>query len=127
MTCRRLSTIVNTLAYRSIALDFEIWVGTNPDIQRIHLDHFTTLLKTSRYKQFNAKQRIGKFGAIRKLIFALQTDWYAQNVIPHVVAAIKVVAHACFSVDETIKPLVSYLAANLHDGKRTTVHKVDRC
>jgi hypothetical protein len=114
---RSLSTITNALAYRSIALDFEIWVGCNPDIQRIHLDHFTTLLRTSRYKNFNAKQRINKLGIIRKLLFALQTDWYSRDMAPHIVAAIKVVAQMCFSVDETIKPVVSYLAANLHEGK----------
>ena len=119
-----LSTVTNTLAYRSIALDFEIWVGCNPDIQRIHLDHFSTLLRTSRYKHFNAKQRVSKLGVIRKLLFVLQTDWYPHDMVQDIVAAIKVVAQTCFSVDEAIKPIVSYLAANLHEGRSQHVlHK----
>ncbi|TDL19109.1 beach-domain-containing protein [Rickenella mellea] len=125
------STIVNTLAYRTLALDLEIWSGTPTEIQRAHLDHFATLLKTSRYKAFNARQRIAKFGVVRKLLFVLQTAWYAQDVVRDVVAALKTVALACFSADETIKPMVSYLAANLHDestaaaSPRSTMSRID--
>ena len=118
---RRLSTIINTLAYRAIALDFEIWTNANTEIQRLHLDNFTTLLKTSRYKHFNAKQRIGKFGVLRKLLFALQTEWYSREVIPFVVSAIRIVMQTCFSVDEAVRPIISYLAANLHDGELCSV------
>lgn len=110
------SVIVNSLAYRAIALDFELWSGAKPEIQQAHLEHFATLLKTSKYRHFNAKQRIAKFSVIRKLLFALQTEWYDREMVPHVVAAVKNVANASFSADETVKPIVSYLAVNLHKG-----------
>ena len=111
------STIVNTVAYRAIALDFQLWSRTRQEIQLVHLEHFATLLDTSRHKRFNAKQRMSKMGVVRKLLFVLQTDWYPPNMQPFLLETLKVVAEANFSIDDAIRPLVSYLAANLHDSK----------
>ncbi|KAF7329558.1 hypothetical protein MKEN_00218700 [Mycena kentingensis (nom. inval.)] len=110
------STVVNAVAYRAIALDFELWSKTRAEVQRVHLEHFTTLLITSRYKRFNVKQRFVKVGLVRRLLFALQTSWYAPEVVVHVVQALKSAAQASFSKEEAIKPIVAYLAANLHSG-----------
>ncbi|KAJ7241683.1 beach-domain-containing protein [Mycena haematopus] len=109
------STVVNAVAYRAIALDFELWARTRQEVQRVHLEHFTTLLIASRYKKFNVKQRFAKIGLVRKLLFALQTNWYQPEVIPYVIEALKAAAQANFSKEEAIKPIVSYLAANLHE------------
>lgn len=110
------STIVNTVAYRAIALDFQLWSCTRREIQLVYLEHFVTLLDTSRYKRFNSKQRMSKMGVVRKLLFVLQTDWYAQDMLPFLLDTLRVVAEANFSIDEAIRPIVSYLAANLHDS-----------
>ncbi|KAJ7700350.1 beach-domain-containing protein [Mycena rosella] len=110
------STVVNAVAYRAIALDFELWSRTRQEVQRVHLEHFTTLLIASRYKKFNVKQRFAKIGLVRKLLFALQTNWYQPEVVPYVIEALKSAAQANFSKEEAIKPIVSYLAANLHGG-----------
>jgi hypothetical protein len=112
-----LSTVVNSVAYRAIALDFELWARTRKEVQRVHLEHFTTLLQTSRFKKFNTKQRFAKLGLVRKLLFVLQTEWYSHDTIPLVVDALRVVAQANFYADDAIKPMISYLAANLHEGK----------
>ncbi|KAI5118373.1 hypothetical protein M0805_008701 [Coniferiporia weirii] len=126
------SVIVNTLAYRTLALDFEIWVSARPEIQQRHLEHFQTLLKTSKYRNFNARQRIAKYGTIRKMLFVLQTDWYPQDMIVQLVSALRCVAQSCFTADDTIKPIVSYLAANLHEDSskasspRSVVSQMDR-
>ncbi|KAJ7709309.1 hypothetical protein B0H16DRAFT_1822009 [Mycena metata] len=90
------STVVNAVAYRAIALDFELWARTRQEVQRVHLEHFTTLLLASRYKKFNAKQRFTKFGVVRKLLFALQTNWYQPEVVPFVVDALKSAAQSSF-------------------------------
>ena len=74
------------------------------------------LLRTSKYKKFNVKQRIGKMNVVRKFLFALQTDWYLSESIPWLIETLKVVAEATFSTDDVIKPIVAYLAANLHPG-----------
>lgn len=55
-------------------------------------------------------------GLVRKLLFVLQTDWYHQDSIPFVVEALKAAAESNFSKEDAIKPIVSYLAANLHGG-----------
>ncbi|TFK55260.1 beach-domain-containing protein [Heliocybe sulcata] len=109
------STIVNTLAYRAVALDFELWSRTKPDIQRLHMEHFRILLSTSKHKRFNAKQRFAKLSLVRKLLFVLQTNWYRDQMIPLVVHALQIAAEAEFTVDDAVKPIVSFLAANLHE------------
>jgi len=108
---------VNTVAYRAIALDFELWSRARKDIQQVYLEHFTTLLQTSRYKRFNSRQKFAKMGLVRKLLFVLQTDWFQHDMIPFVMDALKAAMQAHFSKDDAIKPIVAYLAANLHEGK----------
>ncbi|KAJ3905440.1 hypothetical protein F5879DRAFT_742889 [Lentinula edodes] len=119
------STIVNTVAYRALALDFELWSHTRKDIQRVHLEHFLTLLESSRYRRFNVKQQFAKIGLVRRLLFVLQTDWYSdvhgpdfensESSLPFLMDALKAGAKALWTKDDAIKPLVSYLAANLQE------------
>ncbi|CCM01781.1 uncharacterized protein FIBRA_03848 [Fibroporia radiculosa] len=125
------STIVNTIAYRAIALDFQLWASTREEIQRVHLEHFATLLSASKFKRFNMKQRIIKLGVIRKLLFVLQTSLYSMDMLSSLIGAIKVVAQAQFTLDDAIKPIVSYLASNLHEvaadaaSPRSIVSRID--
>jgi hypothetical protein len=114
---RRQSTIVNVVAYRAIALDFSLWSRTRKEIQCTHLEHFAILLQTSKYKTFNMKQQLSSMGLVRKLLFALQADWYSQDILVPLLEALKVVTRANFDKDDTIKPMVSYLAANLPESK----------
>lgn len=60
---------------------------------------------------------MNKMGAVRKLLFVLQTDWYPPDMLPFLMETLKVVAEANFSIDDSIRPIVSYLAANLHDSE----------
>jgi hypothetical protein len=59
---------------------------------------------------------MAKTGLVRKLLFVLQTEWYSPDMLPAVVEAIRVSANANFVADEAIKPILTYLAANLHEG-----------
>lgn len=111
------SAIVNTVAYRAIALDFQLWASTRTEIQRLHLEHFSTLLHTSKYKRFNVKNRFAKMGVVRKLLFVMQTSLYSYDMFSQLLDALKIVAQVHFTADDAIKPVVSYLAANLHEGK----------
>ncbi|ESK93353.1 beige beach domain-containing protein [Moniliophthora roreri MCA 2997] len=114
------STIVNVVAYKALALDFELWSHSRKDIQRVFLEHFRTLLVASRHRRFNVKQRFAKFGLVRRLLFVLQTDWYQHDSLPFIFDALKVSAEALFTKDDAIKPIVSYLAANLHEDLTNT-------
>ncbi|KIJ16201.1 hypothetical protein PAXINDRAFT_76049 [Paxillus involutus ATCC 200175] len=108
-----LSSVTNTIAYRAIALDFELWSMTAVDIQRAHLEHFAFLLRASRYRKFNTRIRLSQLNIARRLLFALQSSCYPLETVPHVVNALAVVAQAHFTANDAIKPIVSYISANL--------------
>ncbi|KAH9975416.1 beach-domain-containing protein [Lactifluus volemus] len=110
------STITNPIAYRFIALDFELWSRTRVEIQRIHFEHFVDLVVTSRYRRFNAKQRLSGIGLTRQFLFIWQTSWYTVDSLPFFLKAFKAVMESTFLAEETIKPVLSYLAAHLHDA-----------
>ncbi|KAG2346496.1 beach-domain-containing protein [Suillus weaverae] len=115
-----LSTVVNTIAYRAVALDFELWSKTSADIQRAHLEHFAFLLRASRYRKFTIKMRLSKLGIVRKLLFAIQSAWYPQESISLVVDTLALVAQSSFTAEEAIKPIVSYIAATLTEESRSS-------
>jgi hypothetical protein len=115
-----LSTVVNTIAYRAVALDFELWSKTSADIQRAHLEHFAFLLRASRYRRFTIKMRLSKLGIVRKLLFAIQSAWYPQESISLVVNTLVLVAQSSFTAEEAIKPIVSYIAATLAEESRSS-------
>lgn len=111
------STIINTTAYRAIALDLQLWARTKPEIQNAYFQHFTTLLQKSKYKRFNSTQRLAKMNVVRKLLFAIQTDYYHLDAMPGLVETLRVIAESDLSLNRVFKPLVQYLAASLHNGK----------
>ncbi|KAG8221472.1 hypothetical protein J3R82DRAFT_1685 [Butyriboletus roseoflavus] len=108
------STITNTIAYVAIALDFELWSMTSADIQRAHLEHFAFLLRASRYRKFNTKVCLSRLKLVRRLLFAIQSLWYPPETVTHIVNALSIVMQAHFSAKDTIKPIASYIAANVH-------------
>jgi hypothetical protein len=55
-------------------------------------------------------------GIVRKFLFVLQTDLYQPALLPALTDSLRAMVEANFSPDETIKPLLSMIAANVHDG-----------
>jgi hypothetical protein len=115
MKCYSQSTVTNTVGYRSLALDFELWAKTPKPIQSAFLDHFSTLFSVSRFKRFNATQRLAKLNIPRKLLFALQTNWFGLELVPNILKALGAAIEALHTPEDSIKPLIQYMAANLHD------------
>jgi hypothetical protein len=113
----RTATIVNTGAYRSIGLDFHLWSIMPPDLQRAYWGHFSMVLATSKFRRFNIKHRFEKklhnIGVFGQVLFIYQTDLYGDEMVAAMVEAIAVLAKCNWS-PESIKPIVSYLAAKLH-------------
>ena len=99
----RHSAIVNIVAHCAIALNLGLWSRTRKEIQCTHFEHFTTLLQTSEYKIFNMKQHLSSMGLVRKLLFALQVDWYSQDVLVPLFEALKVAARASLDKEDTIE------------------------
>ncbi|TFY62229.1 hypothetical protein EVJ58_g3994 [Rhodofomes roseus] len=100
------STIVNAVAYRAVALDFQLWACTRAEIQRLHMEHFQILLQTSKYKRFNVKNRFAKMGVVRKLLFVMQTSLYSYDMLQELLGTMKIVAQVHFTADDAIKPIV---------------------
>ncbi|GJJ12773.1 hypothetical protein Clacol_007018 [Clathrus columnatus] len=136
------STIVNPLAYRIVGLDFDIWARTRKEVQLSHYKHFATLLQVSRYKRFNARQHLCKFGLVKKLLWVLQTRSSANepDIGRAIVSTLMVVldqgVFGSFSSStvstiaegrqgqdsingdkegDGIKPVIAYLSVNLHE------------
>jgi hypothetical protein len=118
----RTATIVNTGAYRSIGLDFHLWSMMPRDLQKAYWEHFSVLLETSKFCRFNSKHRFGKklhsTGVLRQALFIFQTDLYLNEMVPVMVDAIAVLARSNWSTESSIKPMVSYLAAKLHQPSK---------
>ena len=55
-------------------------------------------------------------GIVRKFLFVLQTDLYQPALLPALTDALRSIVEALFSPDETIKPILSMIAANVHNG-----------
>lgn len=88
------------------------------DLQKAYWEHFSMLLGTSKFDRFNSKHRFGKklhsTGVLRQALFIFQTDLYLNEMVPLMVDAIAVLAKCNWSTESSIKPIISYLAAKLH-------------
>ena len=97
-------------------MDFELWSRCSKAVQEAHFDHFVLLSESSKFKRFNLKQRLAKFSPIRKLLFVVQTEMYSHQMVPTLIQSLATFLRHHFSADAAIKPVISYLAANLHEG-----------
>jgi hypothetical protein len=50
------------------------------------------------------------------MLFVLQTSWYHENMLSAFVQALTSCLESSFTPEDAIKPVVAYLAANLHSG-----------
>lgn len=66
-------------------------------------------------------------GIVRKFLFVLQTDLYQPALLPALTDALRAIVEANFSTDETIKPLLSMIAANVHTGLSWIGHNLPTC
>ncbi|PWY97683.1 beach-domain-containing protein [Testicularia cyperi] len=111
------ATLVNPFLYRIIMLDFELWTRTSVDLQRLHLDHFKTLLRVSRHRRFNAK-RVAKMQVVKKVVHALRSDRYTEEISSSLVAALRVCLSALFT-DTSLRLVTSFLASELCRSRET--------
>ncbi|CDZ97004.1 Lysosomal trafficking regulator LYST and related BEACH and WD40 repeat proteins [Phaffia rhodozyma] len=117
------STINNSTGYRFLILNFELWAKASVDVQLVHLAHFRDLVRTSRFRRFNIRQRLFKKMALtRKLLFALRAEDYSETVAKVLIETLYVVADSHFSNEDTVKPLVAYLVSSLSPASDTPVN-----
>lgn len=115
------AALINPFLYRVMMLDFSLWTQMPLDVQLAHLDHFVALLKSSRYRRFNAK-RMAKMQIARKILFAMETLQAQESrdsrtedkdvVMSKYITTLRIVLISSFN-DGAIRALSSFLAAQL--------------
>lgn len=81
------AVVHNIAAYRAVALDFELWSKASSEVVSMYLQHFHHLVTTSKFSRFNNLRSFQKLGVVRKLLFALKSQWFPQSALPEVVGA----------------------------------------
>jgi hypothetical protein len=123
------TALSNPFLFRLFLLDFQLWTRCDDDTQRVHLQHFGTLLRISRHRRFNIR-RSGKMQLARKvsdlassapvrtdpwhtqMLYALRANVFSEETLEEAIQALRVVLIASFS-EANIRALTTYLASQL--------------
>nr|XP_019045287.1 hypothetical protein I302_05676 [Kwoniella bestiolae CBS 10118]OCF24217.1 hypothetical protein I302_05676 [Kwoniella bestiolae CBS 10118] len=107
------ATVHNSVAYRALGLEFELWSYAPDDVVRFYLKHFEYLLSTSKHKRFNVLRTFQKSAMVKKMLYALRSGLFDLEVVPDVVDALRLALEARWSGEDAIKPVFSYLVSSL--------------
>ncbi|WWD18748.1 hypothetical protein CI109_103202 [Kwoniella shandongensis] len=107
------ATVHNSVAYRSLGLEFELWSYAPDDVIIYYLKHFEYLLSTSKHKRFNILRTFQKSAMVKKMLYALRSGLFSLEVLPNVVEVLKLALEARWSGEDAIKPVFSYLVSAL--------------
>ncbi|WVF68754.1 hypothetical protein IAT40_003526 [Kwoniella sp. CBS 6097] len=107
------ATVHNSVAYRALGLEFELWSYAPDDVVRYYLRHFEYLLSVSKHKRFNILRTFQKSAVVKKMLYALRSGLFDLEVVPDVVDALRLALEARWSGEDAIKPVFSYLVSAL--------------
>ncbi|WVQ96281.1 hypothetical protein IAU59_003385 [Kwoniella sp. CBS 9459] len=107
------ATVHNSVAYRALGIEFELWSYAPDDVVRYYLRHFEYLLSTSKHKRFNILRTFQKSAVVKKMLYALRSGLFDLEVVPNVVDALRQALEARWSGEDAIKPVFSYLVSAL--------------
>lgn len=79
------ATVHNSVAYRSLGLEFELWSFAATGVTSLYLQHFECLLSTSKHARYNVLRTFQKSTIVRKLLYALRSGMFNPGVVPAVV------------------------------------------
>lgn len=105
------AVLSNTMAYRFLFLDFELWRKASRDIQKLVLSQFQDFTVRSRKRVFNAK-RLGKLFLTKRLLMALRTEVFGPTLLPDVVKVIRSTLIASFNVD-SVRAIATFIMSTL--------------
>ncbi|WVR06613.1 hypothetical protein IAU60_003645 [Kwoniella sp. DSM 27419] len=107
------ATVHNSVAYRALGMEFELWSYAPDDVVIYYLRHFEYLLSTSKHKRFNILRTFQKSAVVKKMLYALRSGLFDLEVVPTVVEALGFALDARWSGEDAIKPVFSYLVSAL--------------
>lgn len=79
------ATILNSAAYKALALRLDLWSRANQDVLEAFCLHFEHLLITSRHKRFNILKCFKKVAIVRAFMFALKANTFDSTAVPIVI------------------------------------------
>ncbi|WVQ73417.1 hypothetical protein IAR50_002989 [Cryptococcus sp. DSM 104548] len=113
------ATVHNSVAYRAIGVEFELWSYASDEVLKFYLEHFQHLLCTSKHKRFNVLRTFQKSSLVKKMLYALRSGLFNLEVVPDVVEKLKLGLEARWSGEDAIKPVFSYLISSLCQNDMT--------
>jgi hypothetical protein len=100
--------ITNPLAYRFLVLDLTVWAHANKHVQISLLNQFRIFIMTEDVSSYNCR-RLTKMQATKKFLSCFRQGLSCEpELIPHYIAALKVLASGTFSTD-TIRTLATFI------------------
>ncbi len=71
--------MLNSTAYRAVALHLDLWSPAAPDVLEVFFQHYQHLLRTSKYRRFNILRCFKKAGLARKIVYALKGNLFDRE------------------------------------------------
>ena len=126
------ATVHNSVAYRALGLEFELWSYASLGVVSFYLQHFQYLLSTSKHARYNILRTFQKSAVVRKVLYTLRSGLFDPTVVPVVVGqlrsghylldadsasdTLRLALVARWSATDSIKPVFSYLVSTLCQG-----------
>lgn len=77
------SVINNSIAYKSLIVDFDLWKKSDGDTYKFLLFQFTVFSQDSKYYEYNVT-KIVKMKIMRRFIHALKCNFFKEDMLPSV-------------------------------------------
>lgn len=110
---RSTATVHNSVAYRALGLNFELWSSASSEVVTIYLQHFDALLSVSRHAHYNTLRTFQKSAIVKRMLFALRSGFFDTHAVEKVVNTLCLVLRSRWSADDAIKPTFSFLVTGL--------------
>lgn len=81
------ATILNSGAYRALALRLDLWSRASTDVVELFCRQFQHLLVDSKFKRYNILKCFRKIGITRMLMYALKANTFDSAAVPRIVGA----------------------------------------
>lgn len=107
------ATVHNSVAYRALGLDFELWSGAPIGVISVYLQHFASLLTTSKHARYNVLRTFQKSAMVKRLLYAMRSGSFDPAATQMLVDTLSIALTARWSGEDAIKPTFSYLVSAL--------------
>ncbi|KAK9450527.1 uncharacterized protein V1518DRAFT_414086 [Limtongia smithiae] len=113
------SLLINTVAYRNLLIEYDIWRGADGDTLKIYFDQYAVFGLQSKYHIYNAK-RIGRMRIVKKFLQALKTGSFSREAMEYFIPAFKhiILTNASVDVMRSLSLFITYALGDQQGEKR---------